>query len=95
MLFIKLAIVLQTQKIFRGTYKDSVHWLSLFLIVLISICYTASAVVEIAQYVPREKIWNPFASGVCVDENALVVASGAVNIGIDFLLLLLPIYAIL
>ena len=95
MLFIKLAIILQIQQIFRGAHKSSVHWLSIVLITIITTGYTANAIAEIAECVPREKIWNLFASGVCINNNSLVVASGALNIGIDFLIFLLPIYAIL
>ena len=94
MLFSKLAIVLQIRRIFQGTYKGSVHWLSTILVTIIIMCYTAIILVDIVQCVPREKIWNTLVPGVCIDRYTLIAASGALNIGIDVFIFLLPIYAI-
>ena len=95
MLFTKLAILLQIKRIFHGTTRDSVHWLSISLMVLDVTYYIASAISEIAQCVPREKIWNPLLPGTCINNNTKVVVDGAFNFTIDLLIFMLPIYAIL
>lgn len=94
MLFTKLAIILQIKRIFQGTTKDSVYWLSLILMVLDTLLYVAACIVEIAECVPREKIWNPFVSGVCINNNVNLLATGGFNLGLDILIFALPIYAI-
>ena len=96
MLFTKLSILLQIRQIFAPQAKGSVYWLTISLMVLDSLYYVAAVIVEIAQCIPREKIWNPLLlSGNCIDNNANVVAAGVFNFIIDVLIFILPIYAIL
>ena len=96
MLFTKLVILLQIKRIFitRAT-KGSIYWLTFTLMALDVLYYLAAVIVEIAQCVPREKVWNPFVEGTCINNNANVVAAGAFNFGLDILIFTLPIYAIL
>ena len=96
MLFTKIAILLQIKRIFvtRST-KDSIYWLTSTLTTLCAFFYTASVLVEIAQCIPREKIWNPTVPGVCINNNANVITSGAFNFALDVLIFILPIYAIM
>ena len=95
MLFTKLAILLQFKRIFQGTRRDSVYWLAMSLIALDTTYYTVAVIMEIAQCTPREKIWDPLVDGTCVDNNTLVIITGAFNVVIDILIFALPIYAIL
>lgn len=43
---------------------------------------------------PREKIWDPSVAGTCLDISGLLTASGPFNVVSDFLIFLLPIWAI-
>ena len=96
MLFIKLAILMQIHRIFTGTSRTQVYWLSVSLIVLDVAFYIAAVIVEIAACVPREKIWDPFLpNGTCLDNSVAIVVAGAFNLLLDCLVFALPIYAIL
>ena len=96
MLFTKLAIIFQIKRIFvTGSSKNSIYWLTLVLMTLDIGFYGSQVIVEIAECVPREKIWNPLLPGTCINNNANVVSSGAFNCAVDILIFMLPIYAIL
>lgn len=94
MLFTKFAILWQVKILFRGTTKDSVYWLSLFLIIVDTGFYFATTIVAILLCVPREKIWNPELPGTCLDTNLVIVVTAAFNMALDILIFILPIYAI-
>ena len=94
--FTKLAILFQVRRIFIiGSTRNSVYWLTLTTMALNVAFYIAAAITLIAQCVPREKIWNPGVPGICVDNNAQLIASGSFNFALDILIFTLPIYAIL
>lgn len=57
--------------------------------------YTSVLFMTIFRCIPQDKIWNPeHVGGQCIDFNVAYLASGAVNIISDFLILLLPMLAI-
>ena len=95
MIFTKFAILLQLKRIFRGTTRDSVYWLSISLIVISTLYYLTGITIEIVQCIPREKIWNTSIAGHCVNNNTNIIVSGAFNLGLDIVMFMLPIYAIL
>lgn len=90
---IKLAILLQILRVFvpnRRMNKPLFYgcwvWISLILVF-----YTVDFCLELAQCVPREKIWNPFfKGGTCAQVPALYEATGVFNVVSDFAILLLP-----
>jgi hypothetical protein len=94
MLFTKLAILLQINRIFRGTKKDTVYWLGIILMFLDVSYYIAAIIVEIAQCTPRAKISNPLLPGTCVNNNVVVIVAGAYNFVLDICVFALPLYAI-
>ena len=94
MFFIKLAILIQLKSIFRSTTRDWIYWLIVLLMGLTLAFHLAIAVALIAQCVPREKIWSPGVSGICVDNSAATISSGAFNFAIDMLIFMVPICAI-
>lgn len=95
MLFTKFAILLQLQRIFRGTSRDSVYWLSISLMVISTLYYLTGILIEALECIPREKIWHPDVPGSCLDNDASVTISGGFNLALDFIIFMLPIYAIL
>ena len=94
MLFTKLAILIQLRRIFRGTTRDSVYWLSTTLMAINVLYYIAGFFTQVLACVPREKIWNSEIVGTCLDNDASILISGIFNLALDVLIFLLPIYAI-
>ena len=94
MLFAKLAILVQLKRMFRGTKRDSVYWLTIIQMVLHTVYYIAAGIIILASCSPREKIWKPTVPGTCLDNNINIIAGGALNFVLDFLIFLLPVYAI-
>ena len=92
--FTKLAIVLQLKRIFRGTKRDSVYWICITIMVVQTIYFIIAGIIVVAQCNPREKIWNPLLPGTCLNNDENVVISACINLALDFIMLLLPIYAI-
>ena len=95
MIFTKIAILLQLKRIFRGASKDSVYWLLVVLMVISTLYYLTGILIEILQCQPREKIWDPSIPGSCIDNNVSVTVAGAFNLGLDLIIFMTPIYAIL
>ena len=56
--------------------------------------YTASFFAIMFECHPIEEVWNIFYGAHCVNRNLIAIVSGAVNVGSDFLSLILPIWAI-
>ena len=56
--------------------------------------YGCTTFVKIFECIPRAKIINPKIPGTCLDISAILDASGVFNTTTDFLILLLPIYAV-
>lgn len=53
--------------------------------------YVACTIVENFSCSPREKIWNKMLTeGHCINNQAVIVSSGIINLGSDFLILALP-----
>lgn len=94
MLFLKLSILLQLKRIFKGATRDLVYWLTISLILLVVSFYTATAITTIAQCIPRERIWNQNVPGICLNLDAAMVSSASFNLAIDILIFVLPICTI-
>ena len=59
------------------------------------IFYIISLFITIFQCTPREKIWNPFVSGHCVDFDLYIILTAIYNLVSDMVILGLPIVWIL
>ena len=86
----KLAILVQYLRIFVPS-RNKVFYLTHFIIWFNVLFYIAVALVTIFQCTPREKIWQPFLPGKCVNFNAILIAGAAINVASDFAILALPI----
>ncbi|KAL9070876.1 MAG: hypothetical protein Q9157_005669 [Trypethelium eluteriae] len=95
LLVTKTAILLQLMEIFVPQARTSRWWLMVGMIALNTIYLTINLFLEIFVCIPREKIWNPSTPGHCIDIGVLFIASAAVNLGEDLLILALPISWIL
>ncbi|KAI0532163.1 hypothetical protein GGR58DRAFT_192342 [Xylaria digitata] len=62
-------------------------WANLFF-------YGAIFISFILACVPREKIYHPTVDGICINTNASIIATSAINVVSDFSILLVPIIAI-
>lgn len=66
----------------------------MFLVLINIIFYVALSFALIFQCRPLERAWRPDIPGSCVNQDALLTSSGPFNIVSDFLMFLLPIWAI-
>ncbi|KAJ6787137.1 hypothetical protein PWT90_05367 [Aphanocladium album] len=91
----KVSILLQLSAIFSGTSRGIFYWVSMALILINVIFYVALSFALIFQCQPLEKAWRPDIPGKCVNQDVLLTSSGPFNIVSDFLMFLLPVWAIL
>lgn len=96
MFFIKTAIVLQYLQILCPTRSLNrfVFYGGWTTIISIFIFYFADIFLTLFICNPREKIWNDYVGGTCMNYNALVLASAMFNILSDIVILLLPVKSI-
>ncbi|KAH8667557.1 hypothetical protein BGZ60DRAFT_377124 [Tricladium varicosporioides] len=96
-LAVKLSILLQYLRIFVPSRQSNK---SMFIALSITftahlLFYTVDTFFQIFSCNPREKAWDrTIIHGRCFDLPATFVASGAVNVVSDFVLLVLPIYSV-
>jgi hypothetical protein len=90
----KLAILLQIKRIFSTSHRDFIHWAVQVLISTNFLVYLALFFAFIFACLPREKIWNPHIPGKCIDTNASIIATSAINIVSDLTILFLPLLSI-
>lgn len=92
---IKLSILLLLKRLFCPTGRNVTWYLIQLLIWSNLLFYFADTVVEIWACTPRRKIWKHKTPGHCVDVNKAFIATAAVNVVSDFLILALPICNVL
>lgn len=89
---VKISICLQLQKIFVVIYRNALFW-ALHVFIVFTVASNASFVlVYIFQCTPRAKIFNPVIPGSCVNIDALIITSAAINVVSDIILLVIPFY---
>jgi large subunit ribosomal protein L36e len=87
---IKLAILLQLIRLFVTNHKSTTFVLMQILIWLNLLFFAAMFFVQIFECIPRERIWNPFIQGKCINIKLSFIVSAAINIVSDFSILALP-----
>lgn len=55
-----------------------------------TIFYFVNVILTIVPCTPRQRAWNPFITGHCININALYQSSGVINAVSDFVILILP-----
>lgn len=92
--FAKISILVQFKHIFAGTYRNR-FWYAIAVLIAINVLfYIPETFAIMFSCTPREKIWDPSVEGFCLDMSGLLTASGPFNVVSDFLIFLLPIWAI-
>jgi hypothetical protein len=96
MFFAKLALLLQIQRLFTSmsNQKKTIYWASWALIIANAILYTCVFFVFVFGCMPREKIWNHYVPGRCLDIDAALIATSAINLVSDVAILVLPLAGI-
>ncbi|CAI6340150.1 unnamed protein product [Periconia digitata] len=95
MFFSKLGLLLQIARIFSDKQRNYIFWASWTLIVANGILYLGVFLSFLLACWPREKIWNDRAPGRCIDTNASMISTSALNVVSDFAILILPIWSVL
>lgn len=92
--FAKLSILLLYFRIFVTTKRSKTYYAIHFLIWFNLLFYLTNLPAEIWTCIPREKIWDPTIEGKCVDNDAIIVTGGVINVVSDFGILLIPLVSI-
>ncbi|RWA08446.1 hypothetical protein EKO27_g6649 [Xylaria grammica] len=91
----KFVVMRQIETIFlQHKYRSISHTLLKTLIWAKLFFYGGWMLPFILACIPREKIWNPRIPGRCIDNDAALIASSAINILSDVTILSLPLAAI-
>lgn len=90
MCLVKLTVLVQIGQVFATTGKRLFFFL-LGLSIAIIMFYTTTMLFRILACIPRAKIWDPATKGKCFNSDAAITSSAALNVVIDFILLLVPI----
>ncbi|KAF1955041.1 hypothetical protein CC80DRAFT_566311 [Byssothecium circinans] len=93
--FVKLALLLQIQRIFAAAQKGHTFWITWALILSNGAFYISVMFAYILQCTPRAKIWNPTIPGKCIDVRVVSMASGVINIMSDVAIFALPVTEVL
>ena len=88
--FTKLSILLQFLRMFVPKQKNWAYYYIVFLIWFNLLFYTAMMFSQIFGCTSQEKTWNEGVEGLCLNDLSIQVASAAVNVLSDFLILLMP-----
>lgn len=91
----KAALLLQMQRTFSPTRSGAVYIACQVLIYANLAFYLSSFIALVFECVPQERIWNPhIKTGRCIEIGALLIAMGVINVISDFMIIILPIWAI-
>ena len=70
----------------RGTF----YWVCIANLVITTVYYSSVGLLEIFACWPREKIWNNFAHGKCVNIYPVNVVTSVLNLILDLIMLGMP-----
>lgn len=92
--FAKLSILLLFLRIFVIAPGTKTYYAIHFIIWFNMLFYLANLPVEIWACVPRRKIWQPTLPGHCLNNDALLITGGVVNVVTDWAILSIPLFSI-
>lgn len=92
--FAKLSILLLYLRIFVIASGTKTYYTIHFIIWFNMLFYLANLPVEIWACVPRRKIWQPTLPGHCLNNDAVLIIGGAVNVVTDWAILFIPLFSI-
>jgi hypothetical protein len=90
-MLLKAAILMEWTHLFVPLGIHNGFWLTCHLTLWVNVMfYIACTIVENFSCAPREKIWNKLIDGHCVNNPALIMSSGILNLVSDFVVFALP-----
>lgn len=92
--FAKLSILLLYLRIFVIASGTKTYYTIHFIIWFNMLFYLANLPVEIWACVPRRKIWQPTLPGHCLNNDAVLITGGVVNVVTDWATLFIPLFSI-
>ena len=90
----KLSILLLYLRLFVPHGRTKTWYTIQGLIIFNALFYFANLPIEIWPCVPREKLWMPTKPGHCINNEAVFVAGGSINMVSDFAILAIPIVTV-
>ncbi|PSN75420.1 hypothetical protein BS50DRAFT_671580 [Corynespora cassiicola Philippines] len=91
----KFGLLLQIKRIFTTGHRDFTYWAILSMIIANAAIYTSTFFAFVFACLPREKIWNPMVEGTCINPEATMIASSAINLASDIAIISLPLLRVL
>ncbi|MCJ1353272.1 MAG: hypothetical protein MMC33_003257 [Icmadophila ericetorum] len=92
---VKLAILFQYMKVFVPIRQGKLYWIVTIMIWTNGLFYFITALMNVVQCIPTQKIWDPTMPGVCYYNIEYLYLSVAIwSIPSDFSILVLPMYSI-
>lgn len=91
----KVAVLWLYRRVFSPQRWSAFDIIIIGLIGIIVAFYTITSFVKIFECWPRNKIWNKSLAGKCVQMKWILNISGGFNTATDWIILLLPIHAVL
>ena len=74
--------------------KTKTWWIIQSVIMFNALFYIANLPIEIWPCIPRRKLWMPSIPGSCINNEAVFVAGGSINMVVDFMILAIPIVSV-
>lgn len=94
MLAAKVSILVQVDRMFSGNKQRMVFWSVRALAYIIAFTYTIMFFANVFACTPRARIVDPMVDGKCISQNNLIIASSAINVSSDVLILLFAVWGI-
>ena len=90
----KSSVIIPLISTFTPNKKTWLYWSYVALISLNVGFWISGGLAVLFACTPREKIWNPFLPGNCINQNTLFLTSSAWNIFTDLWIIILPLFSI-
>lgn len=91
MLLLRIAIIMQVLRHFVPPgARNFTFWAAHILIVANTSFWLALTSMELFSCRPRKKIWEFYQAGTCIDRHSYLIASGAMNLTTELMIMFLP-----
>ncbi|KAF1954871.1 hypothetical protein CC80DRAFT_550043 [Byssothecium circinans] len=94
MFFVKIAILIQLDRLFSGARKTLVYWGVRALMAINAVFYSAMLFVYIFACNPRSKLFDSNMDGTCIDQSASMISTASVDIASNSIILIISIWGV-
>lgn len=94
MMIVKLSILLMYLRLFMPNRQSKINRFTQLIVWFNILFFLSNAIVAITGCIPRHKSWQRRVPGKCVNQQAGLIVSAAINVILDICMFLLPIECI-